>query len=140
MKPLPTRTSPRRSEYDYASSGAYFVTICTAGRQHYFGEIEDGEMRLNELGRICKQQIKYIEQSRPYVEIHESVVMPNHIHILLILGTKQTLSDRRGESIIRPIDNIAERPIIRMIDTKEGGLTNRPYEGPSLSSIVKLFK
>jgi hypothetical protein len=118
--------------------------------------VVDGEMRLNELGKICEQQIKYIEQSRSYVEIHEYVVMPNHIHILLILGIQQPLSNRRGESIIRPIDDNIERSIIRPMnidieqinnkeggseyDNKEGGLTNRPYEGPSLSSIVKLFK
>ncbi len=130
MKPFPACTSPRRSEYDYTSSGAYFITICTAGRQHYFWEVEDEEIRLNDAGRICEEQIKHIEQSRPYIEIHEFVVMPNHIHILLTLGTKQSLSDRRGESIIRPMDKIDQ----------EGGLTNRPYEGPSLSSIVKLFK
>jgi REP element-mobilizing transposase RayT len=91
MKNLPTRTSPRRSDYDDTSSGAYFVTICTVGRQHYFWEVEDGEMRLNDIGKICEQKIKHIEQSRSYVEIHEYIVMPNHIHILLILWSKQPL-------------------------------------------------
>jgi REP element-mobilizing transposase RayT len=45
----------------------------------------DGNMILNDIGKICEQQIKQIEISRPYVEIHESIIMPNHIHLLLVL-------------------------------------------------------
>jgi putative transposase len=82
---LKSRKSPRRSKYDYTSPGGYFITICTAGRQHYFGEIIDGNMKLNELGKICEQQIKQIEMMRSYINIHEFIVMPNHVHLLLIL-------------------------------------------------------
>jgi hypothetical protein len=46
---LKSRKSPRRQSYDYTSPGAYFITICTAGRQYYFGEIANGRMILNEL-------------------------------------------------------------------------------------------
>jgi len=121
MKTLPSRTSPRRSEYNYTDSGAYFVTICTAGMQYYFWEAVDGEMRLNEVGKICKQQIRHIEQSRPYVEIHASIIMPNHVHVLLIMWSKQPSSDCRGGSIIRPIDTDTEI-IYPMYDDKEEGL------------------
>jgi putative transposase len=46
---MKSRISPRRSDYDYASAGGYFITICTAGRQHYFGEIANSDMQLNDL-------------------------------------------------------------------------------------------
>ena len=71
--------------YDYTSPGGYFVTICTKDRMHYFGEIVDGEMRLNTLGQICKQHIQQID-TRKNVQIHEYVVMPNHVHIIVIIS------------------------------------------------------
>ncbi len=121
---MKSRKSPRRSDYDYASWGGYFVTICTAGRQHYFGEIKHSTMILSDVWKICEQQIKQLEITRLNIEIHEFIVMPNHIHLLLLLWNW-----RRGGSITHPIT-----------DNTEGGLLIRPYEGPTLSSIVQSLK
>ncbi len=87
MQKLIQHASPRRSEYDYGSPGGYFITICTADRQHYFGEIEDGEMVLSEIGKVCEQEIIETDQRRNYVEIDEYIIMPNHIHLLLFINT-----------------------------------------------------
>jgi hypothetical protein len=61
----------------------YFVTICTQDRVHYFGEIRDGTMMLSDIGKICNTHIQNIPQHRKHTDIHEYVVMPNHVHILL---------------------------------------------------------
>ena len=68
--------------YDYTQPGAYFVTICTYGREHLFGTVMDGGMQENELGGIVREEWFRTAQVRPYVRLHqdEFVVMPNHIH------------------------------------------------------------
>ena len=50
--------SPRREGWDYADNGYYFVTICTKDREHFFGEIENGEMILNEYGKNGKNHLR----------------------------------------------------------------------------------
>lgn len=79
------RKSPRAQRYDYTSPGGYFITICTKDREHYFGEIENGKMILNELGKYSYDEIERLA-TRKTVDIHEWIVMPNHIHILLIMS------------------------------------------------------
>lgn len=87
------RKSPRAKRYDYSGSGMYFVTICCKDMEHCFGEIEKGVMRLNELGNICDQEIERMGWLRQRIEIHEYVIIPNHIHLLLaIVGTGLFLS------------------------------------------------
>ena len=72
------------------------MTICTKDREHYFGKIEDDEMVLNELGKHTRQCRNDISKHHPYVDIHEFICMPNHIHGILIIR------DHYGK---RPIPN-----------------------------------
>ncbi len=76
------RRSIRLKGYDYTQSGAYYITIVTYQRQHLFGEVVNGEMRLNELGQIAHDEWFKTAELRPYVKLYEdqSVVMPNHVH------------------------------------------------------------
>ena len=81
------RRSIRLRDYDYAQAGAYFVTICAQDRRCLFGEIVDGEMRLNAMGRIVAEQWDAIPRRFTNVALDAFVVMPNHIHgIFLIVG------------------------------------------------------
>jgi len=83
------RRSIRLPGYDYTQPGAYFITIVTHERMPSFGEIVDGEMRLNEYGEIVRAEWFQTAVVRPYVVLHpdEFVVMPNHIHgIIWIVG------------------------------------------------------
>jgi REP element-mobilizing transposase RayT len=83
----PNRRSIRLQEYDYAQAGAYFVTICTHNRECLFGEIVDGEVRLNAIGEIVREQWHAIPDRFSAVELDQFVVMPNHIHgIFVIVG------------------------------------------------------
>lgn len=94
------RKSPRWKEYDYTSPGWYFITICTKDREHYFGEIQNGEMILNELGQFTTIQRCKISDHYPMVDCHEFICMPNHIHGILIIrdvGTQFLASDTTNQ-------------------------------------------
>lgn len=74
------RRSIRLPGYDYAQAGAYFVTICTNQRECLFGEVVDGEMRLNEYGRVVEDEWFASACIRCEIELDAFIVMPNHIH------------------------------------------------------------
>lgn len=76
--------SARYPHHNY-DGGAYFVTICTAGMQHYFGEISDGNMHLSEIGLFASAQIENVSHHYPYAEIPVFVVMPNHVHLIVFI-------------------------------------------------------
>ena len=71
--------------YDYAQTGAYFVTICTNNRECLFGEIVAGEMRLNPAGVIVSNEWKKTAELRGGIRLGEWVVMPNHFHGIVVI-------------------------------------------------------
>lgn len=79
------RKSPRLHGYDYAQNGAYFVTICTHNREHIFGQITNGDMELSGLGQIALTCWKAIPSHFLSVELDVSIVMPNHVHGIIVL-------------------------------------------------------
>lgn len=74
------RRSIRLKDYDYARAGYYFVTICTQNREHLFAEIIDGEMILNDAGKMVKRLWYEIPHDFSNINLHEFIIMPNHIH------------------------------------------------------------
>ena len=78
--------SARLQNWDYSSNGAYFITICTQNREHYFGEIKDAAMQISTIGQLAEQYWKEIPNHFPFVELGNFVVMPNHIHGILIIN------------------------------------------------------
>jgi REP element-mobilizing transposase RayT len=83
--PLHHRRSIRLKGYDYTRAGAYFVTICTKDRACLFGDVADGVMRLNQMGHIVRQCWLAIPDHVPPVLLDEFVVMPNHVHGIIVL-------------------------------------------------------
>jgi len=79
--------SARAKWHDY-NGGEYFITICTAGREHYFGEIRDGVMILSVLGKYTVENLERINQHYPYCVVPLFVVMPNHIHAIVVIDEK----------------------------------------------------
>ena len=81
-------SSARLQSWDYNANAAYFITICTEHRIHYFGEITDGVMQLNEIGHIVESEWMRTATIRPdmNLELDIMTVMPNHFHALLIIG------------------------------------------------------
>ena len=76
--------SARAAWHDY-NGGLYFITICTSGREHYFGEIADGQMHLSEIGTFTDESIRKMESLHNDVRVPLYVVMPNHIHLIMIV-------------------------------------------------------
>ena len=79
------RIKSARAEWHDYNGGIYFVTICTKNRVHYFGEIIDGEMVCSEIGEYTRQCIGQITQHNPYAEIPVYVIMPNHLHLIVLI-------------------------------------------------------
>jgi len=80
------RRSIRLKGYDYSQDGVYFVTICTHNRECLFGKIVDGKMCINEWGKIAERCWLETPQHYPNVSMDEFVIMPNHIHRIIILN------------------------------------------------------
>ena len=87
--------SARAAWHNY-SGGIYFVTICTRGREHYFGEIANGEMHLSDIGRYTNECIKNIPQHNPYADVPLYVIMPNHIHLIVSIDGNNIPSENYG--------------------------------------------
>jgi len=78
-------SSTRLQSWDYRNKGAYFITICTANRNHFFGDVENGEMQLNEIGQLADKFWKEIPDHFPFVKLGNFVIMPDHTHGILII-------------------------------------------------------
>ena len=82
---LPKRKLTRLKGYDYSTPGAYFITICTNLNLYLFGKITKEHMQLNKLGEIVNQEILKIESHYKNIQIDKYIIMPNHIHMIIII-------------------------------------------------------
>ena len=80
------RRSVRLRQYDYRQSGAYFVTLCTYNRQCLFGEIIDGRMVQDDVGRIVATEWERTPQIRHEIDLDAWVLMPNHLHAIIVIA------------------------------------------------------
>ena len=90
---LPKRKPTRLKDYDYSQSGAYFVTICTYNKKCILSDILVGEglcplpkSILSPIGTIVKESIQYLNNTYDGVTIDKYVIMPNHIHLIVVLN------------------------------------------------------
>ena len=79
------RRSVRLRDYDYRQAGAYFVTICAHDRLCIFGEAEGSRVVLNDYGIVVQEEWLRTEAQRPHVRLDAFVVMPNHVHGIIVL-------------------------------------------------------
>lgn len=82
------RQSYRLQGYDYASEGAYYVTMCTRNRECALGDVINGEMRLSETGQIVQECWLEIPNHFTNVTLDEYQVMPNHVHGIIVIWGK----------------------------------------------------
>jgi putative transposase len=78
--------SSRLQTWDYGTNGAYFITICTQNREHFFGIVQNGTVQLSEIGKISERLWIEIPNQFPFIELGNFVVMPNHVHGILIIN------------------------------------------------------
>ena len=146
--------SIRLPGYDYSQPGAYFITIVTHNRQCLFGEIVDGEMMRNEFGEIVKTEWQKTGALRPNIDVDAFIVMPNHLHGILIITDNDDLYHHRDRNRDRDRNR---RDTLQRVSTEsesESGIGMEPGMGMgtktieqfgkstknSIPTIVRLFK
>ncbi len=137
----PRRRALRLKGYDYAQPGGYFVTICTQGGKCLFGKVVEEEMRLNPAGVMIEQAWHALSDCFPIVELDAFVVMPNHIHGIIILLDPSLIDPNRTVQ-----DSTVGAPLVGARD--EGRTTRRAGTRPaptiprilSLGDVVGAFK
>ena len=112
--------SARAAWWDYTNAGAYFITICTKNRLHYFGKIQEEKMQLSHCGVIA--DILWHEISHRYenVELGAFVVMPNHIHGILFLNENDDGNNNDNENLA-PVQKRFRNPGKNSISSIIGG-------------------
>ena len=100
---LPKRKHARLEHYDYSTAGAYFVTICTQSRECLLSRIvgrglAPAEIQYTAYGQIAQEQLLLLEHRYPSLKIDKYVIMPNHIHMILML--EETAKDCRHPTIM----------------------------------------
>lgn len=123
---LPKRKHPRLEHYDYSTAGAYYITICTHNRRCLLSRIVGqglgpAEIQYSEYGKIVLEQLFLLEKRYPSLKVDQYVIMPNHIHAILLLeeaagvNPRPTITDivcayksltTRACKKVRPIDKL----------------------------------
>lgn len=121
---LPQRHTIRLTDYDYSQEGLYFVTICCQDKICRFGNISNSEVILNESGKIAHDEWLNTPQLRPNIELGTFIIMPNHIHGIIIVRNQIV-----GTNCIRP-------------NIDKNGVCNTPLQPPSqtLGAIIRGYK
>ena len=108
---IPKRKHPRLKSYDYSQNGAYFVTLCTKNRMPILGAVRQAGMlsdedqlgmeqvRLTQIGEICRRYLEYIPSVYCGVYLDAYVIMPDHVHLLLRMDHA---ADSGGQGSGRP--------------------------------------
>ena len=139
---LPQRKSPRATWHDY-NGGRYFVTFCTKNHDLYFGDVVDGRMELSEIGEWAVKQIEQTAIIRQNdVEIPMFVVMPNHVHLIVVYNRVVPCRDasNASESNVPIILNkINESETRGETDARGASLQFGPQSG-NLPSVVRGIK
>lgn len=137
------RRSIRLKGYDYSQAGLYFITICCYNRECLFGDVVNGEMVLNEYGTIACNEWLNTPNIRKNVELDVFVIMPNHMHGIIILNGEtgwgelhspyNIITDNRTGELHSPINAISDNKM---------GECNSPPQGPSnnIGAIVRGYK
>jgi len=137
--------SARLQSWDYGANGAYFITICTQNREHFFGEIANNEMQLNEWGQWAEKYWTEIPNHFPFIELGNFVVMPNHTHGILIFDKPDTVLPVDAPNVearfIAPLRTI--EPPTQQINAKPiGGFAGNknPMLNDNISRIIRWYK
>ncbi|MFH0773852.1 MAG: transposase [bacterium] len=154
-----TRKNIRLPGYDYSQNGFYFVTICTQNRENVFGDIVDGKMVLNNVGRVVNQTIRETPKIRKNVKIDIHQIMPNHVHIIIIItgrvhgvgaycNTPQQLDNtphfrsptQTLGSIVRGIKSVTTRQIRIIMGNPEFLVWQRNYHEHIIRNEIEYLK
>lgn len=144
--------SARATWHDY-DGGSYFITICTKDREHFFGEIVDGEMVLSDIGKYADEQFNNVSSHYPYAEIPSWTIMPNHLHAIVVISACRDVARNVSEKPMT--DNVAcnlshaesicsEGDVARYVSTdpsdKNEYMAERSPKQGSLAAVIRGLK
>jgi REP element-mobilizing transposase RayT len=138
---LPSRKHPRLNNFDYSSTGAYFITICTQNRRCILSRVvgrglapaETYGIECTLFGRIAERQLLLLEERYSCLSIDHYVIMPNHIHAIMILN------DEAAGASPRPtiMDIICAYKSITTIECKKSGLSDKLFQTSFYEHIIR---
>jgi len=111
--------SARAQWWDYGNNAAYFITICSVHREHFFGKISNGKMQLSTIGIITDVFWYEILKHSEYIKLGEFVVMPNHVHGILII-------DKPSDIPVVPVIPIV--PVVPVVETRHALSLPQKYQ------------
>ena len=126
------RRSIRLKDYDYSQEGAYFITICTYKRIEVFGEIKNNDLHINERGEIVQAMWNTLPQRFPGIELDHFVVMPNHVHGIIVRTQQFTPNIEHNN------DKALQNKLAIM--SKLSTYRKSPYRSQMLYEMVRTFK
>jgi REP element-mobilizing transposase RayT len=123
--------SNRAQWWNYSNNAAYFTTICTANKVHFFGEILDGKMQLSEIGKITEIEWLKTVDLRPDMNLTlgEYVTMPNHFHCIIVIGKNIYNTDK---------SHTVETQCIASLQRKQSNKFGP--QSKNLASVIRGFK
>ena len=129
------RRSIRLKEYDYSQPGAYFITICTHNRECLFGHIDNGAIILNDAGNVARKCWIDIPEHFPDARTDAFVIMPNHIHGIIIITECVSAGAGANNHSPLPLRNHSPLPL-----REHSSLQKKPGTSKTIGSIVRGFK
>jgi REP element-mobilizing transposase RayT len=141
--------STRLQNWNYGWNGRYFITINTKNRAHFFGKVEDGQVYLSAIGKIADELLLEIPARYKYAKLDVHIVMPNHVHVIIVIDKKKKNNVIRIDAIDR-ISRVAINRASTNSNTspqtphlhKPGGVTGikNPMLHDNISRIFNWYK
>lgn len=123
------RKQIRLRDYDYSKAGYYFVTICTEGKEEWFGRVENGEMILSTFGEVARDFWVEIPEHFKGVRINEFSVMPNHVHGILIIEEKTVgnayMHSPERDACMRPLHDRTKMLLSKIIQQYKASVSRK---------------
>ena len=135
--------SSRLQNWDYGCNAAYFITICTAHRKHYFGDVVNTSelgisMQLSKIGLLAQKHWYEIPQHFPFVHLGEMIIMPNHMHAIIVIDKPDDKHNGRDDrDAINRVSTVTKPEL-----NNTGGITGNknPMLTDNLSRIIRWYK
>jgi putative transposase len=136
-------SSTRLQSWDYSANGYYFITICTKDRQNFFGKIENETVILNESGKTAERFWLEIPQHFMNIRLDEYVIMPNHVHGILIIDNGMEIGSTPPVETRQCLvsTNVAHNELTKNGDNNNPGKKRFQNQGKNtISSIIGSYK
>ncbi len=131
--------SARAQWWNYGWDGAYFITICTQNRKHHFGEIQNGKMILSPMGVLAYILWHEIPHHTQFVALGDLVVMPNHIHGILIIDKPEGMLHATSPQPLQPVRTL-HATSQQQQQPKNQKMSDISPKSKTVSSIIRSYK